>query len=86
MESLWFRIREVSRPMYRLVVALFAHADRKFKQAKDPPASTAQMRGLLAKRFVRTVAGEYLRNSACEDLCRAGGNPGPTVTAASLLQ
>ena len=46
----------------------WAHADRKFKEAKDPPASIAQMRGLIAKLYEieREVEGPFPGDAAAQ--------------------
>ena len=47
----------------------WAHADRKFKDAKDPPASIAQMRSLIAKlyKIEREVEGPFPGDAAAQN-------------------
>jgi transposase len=64
--------------VYPLVAALeegpiriahcWAHADRKFKEAKDPPAAIAEIRGLIAKLYEveRKVEGPFPGNEAAQ--------------------
>lgn len=46
----------------------WAHADRKFKDAKDPPANVATMRGLIAKLYEveRKVEGPFPGDEAAQ--------------------
>lgn len=46
----------------------WAHADRKFKDAKDPPAQIATMRGLIAQLYEieREVEGSFPGNAAAQ--------------------
>ena len=46
----------------------WAHADRKFKDAKDPPAQVAQMRSLIAKLYEieREVEGSFPGDAAAQ--------------------
>ena len=51
----------------------WAHADRKFKDAKDPPESIAQIRGLIAKLYEieRKVQGAFPGDEAAQKQRRA---------------
>ncbi len=51
----------------------WAHADRKFKDAKDPPAQVAQMRSLIAKLYEieREVEGPFPGDAAAQEKRKA---------------
>ncbi len=51
----------------------WAHADRKFKDAKDPPTQVARMRGLIAKLYEieREVEGPFPGNAAAQEKRKA---------------
>lgn len=48
----------------------WAHADRKFKDAKDPPSQVAQIRGLIAQLYEieREVEGPFPGDAAAQEL------------------